>query len=632
MKFSKVIGKCDPKIIKDAEDKLSAVFTELSLGWSNKSIGTNLGGDPLVFQLVYPLPHICDATSIQLDDFEKKEEEIAKRIAKGEIIPEEEKISEDIKHFRKQMSGKALRTAATDGRRYYWSPTFVNKISRIGLRLVVMHESYHSLYMHPSRRGSRHPRLWNISVDFKVNYNAMEDLKAREIRDYVNVFTKELGEFITLEEYASFLADPFHPPPRLAHFNPTEGLKKMADPAYQDPFGDKPPMYYADSALPDTMKRPENVYEYLLSKIPKCPVCGKLGKYKKPEEYKALEKQIKDNEEKKRKEKEKQDKKNKTGGSNKKADKGKGDPGASCNEPGHDHGEDGDAGEGEGKNASPGQGTPNPNGQPQPGNGGSCCGGEGEQSCGCPGCGGDDSEYVDPFGAGDTLDDHIDSDVSEEELGKRISDAMEAAKRMAGKIPGALEDELGSLIAPKITWRDVVRQQMLKKRQGVGRNDWTNPRNRPMFAGLYIPKKRDFSLNMLVAIDCSGSMGADDISFGLSQLQVLDDKAEMSIVPFDTTCYWDAMVKIRKADKENLMKARRKGLGGTMVGDVFRQYHDNVGKVDIVVVISDGFIGDYELDGITVPKETSVLWLVTSHNPAFKPKIGRVLHLRDERI
>src|ERR1700722_11663673 len=100
MKFNKIIGKCDPKIIREAEEKLSSVFTELSLGHSNSSLGSGLGGDALSFQLVYPLPHICDATAIQLDDLKKKEEDIEERIAKGEIIPEEDKLPDDVKEFR----------------------------------------------------------------------------------------------------------------------------------------------------------------------------------------------------------------------------------------------------------------------------------------------------------------------------------------------------------------------------------------------------------------------------------------------------------------------------------------------------------------------------------------------------
>lgn len=448
----------------------------------------------------------------------------------------------------------------------------------------------------------------------------MEDLRARGLKDYQKIFTTELGEYITLEEYASFLKDPFNPPARLAHFNPTLGLRKMADPAYVDPYekNPPPPMYYADHQLPELMKRPENIYDYLLSQIPKCPKCGKLGKYKKTPEYKALQKQIRENEEKK-KAKEDAQKKIKTSPSSKAAetDPGvKGGSNQSGEEEGHKHGDPGETCEHDHDNEQ--------NGEKEEG---SCCGNS------CPECGDEngDSEWFDPFGgAGDTLDDHLDTDVSEEDLAKRLSDAIDIAKKMGGTVSGGLEDELGAMVAPRITWQDIIRQQMTKKRRGYGRSDWTSPKKRPLFAGLYVPSKRDYHLTILAAYDCSGSMGPDDISFGLSQLQVLDEKGEIYCIPWDTKVFWNDMVKINKADKENLSKVKRKGLGGTAVKEVF-EYEEHIGKVDMVIIITDSFLSDGELNNIKIPpKETSVLWLVTSHNAAFKPKIGRVLNLRNE--
>lgn len=639
MKFSKIIGHTDDlkikTMVREAEEKLSSVFTELSLGYDNKSMGTGIGGDPLVFQLLYTLPQICDLTAVLLDELRDKEEDQKKRIENGETIPEEEKLPDDLKTYKRQMGSRALRTAATDGRRFYWNPEFVNSISKLGLRLVCFHEAFHAVYLHPQRRGSRLPRLFNIAVDYRVNFSAMEDLRSREIKDYPKVFTENLGEYIHLEEYAAFLRDPFNPPARLAHFNPTENLRKMADPAYVDPYGDVPPMYYADEALSDDMKRPENVYEYLLAQIPKCPKCGRLGKYKKPEEYKTLEKKIEEQKKKKAEEKKKEDAKKKKQDATQPVPNGH--PEGCCKDHGdenHDHGEEGECCDHPGQQPGQGQGQEQgEGGQPGKDDGGSCC--DGDKGCdpGCSGCGGDDSEYIDPFGAGETLDDHIDSDVSEEELSKRLHDAAEIAKKMAGKIPGALEDELGILTNPQISWEDIVRQQMTKKRNGAGKSDWMRPKSRPMFAGLYVPKKRDYFLNILCAYDCSGSMSKNDISHGISQLQVIDERGEIYLVGWDTQVYWDTMIKIKKADKENLQNAVVKGRGGTMVGDVFNQYEEHCDKLDMVIIITDGFIYDGELANVKRPdKDTQVLWLITSHNPNFKPAFGRVMHLHNEKM
>jgi predicted metal-dependent peptidase len=644
MRFNKVIGKCDPKIVQQVEDKLSTVFTELSLSYENKSLGSHMGGDNLVFQLVYTLPHILDATSLQLEEMKKKEKEQEEKISKGETIPEEEKISDDLKHFREQMGRRILRTAATDGRRFYWNPEFVLGLSKIGLRLVIFHEAFHAIFLHPNRRGSRIPQLFNIAVDYRVNYSAMEDLRVRDIKDYPKVFTDNLGEYILLEEYAAFLKNPFQPPERLAHLNPTEALRKMADPAYKDPYEDREPMYYADPHLSADMKRPENVYDYLLAQIPKCPVCGKLGKYKKPEEYKALQKQIEEQEKKKaekEKAKEKAKEKDKQNSCCKDHDhkKHEEEEDDCCD---HDHGNDDKqgkntkpgAGKGKKSDAQPSSGQGQSGAEPSPGQGqsdGSCC--EGEEGNCCPGCGGEDYEYVDPFGAGETLDDHIDSDISEDELAKRLTDATEMAKRMGGRIPGGLEDELGILTAPQLTAWDFIRSKILKHRNGYGKPNWLSPKTRPMFAGLYVPKKRDHFINFLAAYDCSGSMSQDDIAYGVSQLQCIDEKGEGYLLPWDSgEPYWDSAIKIKKANIDELKNAKVKGRGGTNVKRVFETYEEHIGKVDIIIIITDGFLYENELSGVKPDKNTDVVWIITSHNLAFKPSFGRVFHLRGEKL
>jgi predicted metal-dependent peptidase len=210
---------------------------------------------------------------------------------------------------------------------------------------------------------------------------------------------------------------------------------------------------------------------------------------------------------------------------------------------------------------------------------------------------------------------------------------MEMAGRLGGKVPASLEDELGKLIAPKITWQDVIRRMITQKRKGVGKADWNSPKVKPLFAGLFVPRKKDHFIRIHVAYDCSGSMDKEQIAFGISQLQVIDDRSEMTLVPFDAVVYWDKALKIRKADMENLSNAKVYGRGGTLVSDFFNEYEENIGKTDLIIVITDSFLGDGELNGIKVPpKNVETLWLVTSHNPTFKPKIGRVLHLMNERL
>lgn len=560
MHFSKIIGKIDPNLVSKAEDKLSAIFLELGTRYDNEHIGTGMGGDPLIFGLMYPVEHVCTMN-----------------------IP----------------------TAATDGIRYYWNPKFVLRLSKIGLRIICSHEAWHAIYMHPQRRGSRLPKLWNIAIDFIVNGTALDDLKARKM-DAGAVFAKELGRYMTLPQYAEMLKNPFAKIPGFEDLNPVDANSNAPQVELPAPGEDREltakeqkeierrekviKFYYADPDLGEDMKRPEAIYDYLYSLLPKCPKCGSVGKYKLPKKNKGKNKSQEPGD----------------NGSEKKEDE---------KSQGKDHGdkkEEHDHGDGQPCDCPDHQ-------QSQNQNQGSCSPGEG----GCDECG----DGIDVFELGGTVDDHMDTEETEEKLAKKISDAMEAAKRMAGHIPASLEDELGKLTAPKITWQDIIRTRLIKARAGNGRNDWTRFKTRPMFTGILVPKRKNYYAHFGCLLDTSGSMGAEDMAFGLSQLISLDERSEGTIVPADATIYWDKATKIKKASVEELSKVKVVGRGGTMYAAFFDDYEKEIGKCDFLIIITDGYLLDTDIANMKNPG-IDVIWLVTAKS-SFNPPFGRAFDLRD---
>lgn len=546
MKFSKIIGKVDPKLVASAEDKLSKIFLELGTRYDNEHVGTGMGGDPLIFGLMYPVEHICTLN-----------------------IP----------------------TAATDGKRYYWNPKFVLKQSMIGLRIICGHEAWHAIYMHPQRRGSRLPKLWNIAVDYIVNGTVMDDFKARKM-DAKEQFTKHLGKFLSLKEYGEFLKDPFKANSKMMDDAkastsnvtlPAPDEDRELTPQEQKELEErekKVTFFYADPDLEDDMKQPEKIYDYLYNLLPKCPKCGSVGKYQKPSKSK-----------KDKKSKDKQE------GS----DQSKSENQDSQSDGGQDHKHDDQCG------------------CPDQSQNGQSCSAEGQ---GCDECG----SGVDIFGLGGTVDDHMDTSESEEKLAKRISDAMESAKKMAGHIPAALEDELGKLTAPKITWQDIIRTRLLKARAGNGRNDWTRFKSRPMFSGLLVPKRKNYYAHFGCLLDTSGSMSKDDMAFGLSQLQALDERSEGTIVCADSEIYWDKACKIKNCSKEELSKVQVIGRGGTIFGPFTSEYEKHIGKCDFLIILTDGYLMDSDIANMKNPG-IPVYWVVTS-GTAFHAPFGRVFDLK----
>ncbi len=60
-------------------------------------------------------------------------------------------------------------TMATDDRKVYYNPKFLEELTADELKFVLCHEILHVAFQHSRRRGNRDPRLWNIATDFAIN-------------------------------------------------------------------------------------------------------------------------------------------------------------------------------------------------------------------------------------------------------------------------------------------------------------------------------------------------------------------------------------------------------------------------------------------------------------------------------
>ena len=60
-------------------------------------------------------------------------------------------------------------TMATDGRRLFYNPAYVEGLSIAEVQGVIAHEVLHVAALHFARRGERDKRLWNVACDYAIN-------------------------------------------------------------------------------------------------------------------------------------------------------------------------------------------------------------------------------------------------------------------------------------------------------------------------------------------------------------------------------------------------------------------------------------------------------------------------------
>jgi predicted metal-dependent peptidase len=150
-----------PRQLKDLQDKISSTMTRLF----RKPEG---GGNPFLFALAGPKPHFL-AT---------------------------------------EMYGHPIDTAATNGKAFFWNPTFLGSLDENQCSTVMSHESFHVLFFHCSgeRAAGKNQKDWNVSCDYIVNAVIEQDhVKTKRDQKY-KLWGGPLGNPITLQNLIDWFA------------------------------------------------------------------------------------------------------------------------------------------------------------------------------------------------------------------------------------------------------------------------------------------------------------------------------------------------------------------------------------------------------------------------------------------
>lgn len=228
-------------------------------------------------------------------------------------------------------------------------------------------------------------------------------------------------------------------------------------------------------------------------------------------------------------------------------------------------------------------------------------------------------------GYGRSMDEHVEGDLTKEEIFMDLLKASNYAKSMYGTTPDNIEALLKTLLKPQLRARDIIRNARLRYQQDQGDiNDYKRLRRRGLSNNpqLFQWKKKDYASEWVAMIDTSGSMSDDDIANGIKELQLVSVDGKGWIVPCDTVPHWKSKIEIN--GQSDILRTKIIGRGGTVFDEFFRDLPKNFPDgYDTVVIITDGDCGQ-------IPRELrprcDVVWLITNERE-FTPSFGRVCHL-----
>ena len=233
-------------------------------------------------------------------------------------------------------------------------------------------------------------------------------------------------------------------------------------------------------------------------------------------------------------------------------------------------------------------------------------------------------------GEGGGLDDHdweSGGAMSQEEIeqvAKDINQAIRQGQLMAGKLGGSASRTLGSLVEPKVDWREQLREFVSSNAVGKDISTWQRVNRRWLQHDVYMPSTITETVGrIVVAIDTSGSIGGPELDKFLSEVQGICINAMPEKVDL---LYWDTEVAAHEVyTQEQLAKltssTKPAGGGGTDVACVAKYLKDNQIRPECVIVLTDGYIyGDWGT------WNAPVLWTIVGGNKVVPP-MGTTIHL-----
>jgi len=217
-------------------------------------------------------------------------------------------------------------------------------------------------------------------------------------------------------------------------------------------------------------------------------------------------------------------------------------------------------------------------------------------------------------------------DMSQEEIEqvtKDINQAIRQGQLMASKLGGNQSRALGSLIEPKVDWREQLRDFVSSTAVGKDISTWQRVNRRWLQHDVYMPSTVTETIGrIVVAPDMSGST-EPYVSKFLSEVQGICLNVKPEKVDL---IYWDTEVarhEVYTQEKLGTLASSTKpaGGGGTDVRCVSTYLKDNQIKPECVVIMTDGYLyGDWGT------WSAPVLWVIVGGNKVVPP-VGSAIYL-----
>lgn len=191
------------------------------------------------------------------------------------------------------------------------------------------------------------------------------------------------------------------------------------------------------------------------------------------------------------------------------------------------------------------------------------------------------------------------SNEEKEVLARDVDQALRQGAILAGKMKGNVPREITDVLEAKVDWRDALREFITSFCMDRDESTWRRPSRRWIGQDVYMPSLIGESVGrIVVAIDMSGSIGAEEIGQFLGEVRSICDHVKPEGIDL---LYWDTEVcqheKYEQDQLDNLLSSTKpRGGGGTDPQCIVNYMSDHKIKAECAVILTDGYVGSWGKD------------------------------------
>jgi len=213
------------------------------------------------------------------------------------------------------------------------------------------------------------------------------------------------------------------------------------------------------------------------------------------------------------------------------------------------------------------------------------------------------------------------------DIDQAIRQGLMAQQKIAGKGNDGRDRELEELLAPKVDWREVLREFVKATCNAKDTSSWRKVNRRFLSTNVYMPSMIGERVgHIVVAVDTSGSVGGKELAEFLSEVKGVAEEVHPEKVDL---IYWGSSVVGHEEYESNSVSGitdstKPIGGGGTSPSCVSEYLNEKKIVPECIIVLTDGYVGDDWGKEWTAP----ILWAIVGGNNAVAPN-GKTIHIQD---